>query len=188
VDSTDLSADQRRALLGVARRAVESSVGVEASAEAPTDDVDFPGHGAFVTLHRRGQLRGCIGTFSTSPSIVGTIREMAAAAALRDPRFNAVSETELDQIDLEISLLTPLEEVADPADIEVGRHGICIEKGFQRGVLLPQVAVENRWDRETFLDQTCLKAGLPAATWRSGEARIEVFSAVVFGEKAEGLI
>jgi uncharacterized protein (TIGR00296 family) len=112
---------------------------------------------------------------------------MAAAAALRDPRFSPVSDAELGQIDLEISLLTPLEQIDDTGLIEVGRHGICVERGFNRGVLLPQVAVENRWNRDTFLNQTCLKAGLPPDAWRDDQTKIEVFEARVFGEKQEGL-
>jgi len=186
VADKDLSVEQRHALLAIARRAVEEAVGAAAQPETPGVD-DFPGHGAFVTLHLRGQLRGCIGTFASGPSITKTLREMASAAALRDPRFPAVSGAELEQIDIEISLLTPLRQIEDPASVEVGRHGICIEKGFNRGVLLPQVAVENRWNRDTFLNQTCVKAGLPPDAWRDGAARIEVFEARVFGEKQEGL-
>ncbi|MBN2361054.1 MAG: AmmeMemoRadiSam system protein A [Deltaproteobacteria bacterium] len=185
--ATDLSSDDRRALLAVARHTVCAAVGAPQTGSDPQPAADLPSNGAFVTLHRRGQLRGCIGTFTSGPSVVATIREMAAASALRDPRFYPVGPDELDEIDIEISLLTPLEEIADPQQIEVGRHGICVERGFNRGVLLPQVATENGWDRDTFLSQTCLKAGLPPATWRSGGLKIEVFEAAVFGEKSEGL-
>jgi uncharacterized protein len=185
--ATELSADDRRALLAVARHTVSEAVGAPDAGAEPRPAVDLPSNGAFVTLHRRGQLRGCIGTFASGPSVITTIREMAAAAALRDPRFYPIGPDELGEIDIEISLLTPLVAVADPQTIEVGRHGICVEKGYHRGVLLPQVATENEWDRDTFLGQTCVKAGLPSDTWRKGDLKIEVFEAAVFGEKSEGL-
>jgi len=179
---TPIGVQARQAFLALARHTVAKAAGREVGAE-PSGIDDLPSHGAFVTLHRRGRLRGCIGTFAASPSTAAVVREMAEAAALRDPRFHAVAPEEIDELDNEISLLTPLVTVEDAATIEVGRHGICVERGYRRGVLLPQVAVEHGWDRETFLAQTCVKAGLPSDAWQDPATRIEVFEAVIFGER-----
>ena len=111
------------------------------------------------------------------------MENMAVAAASHDPRFHPVRPEELDVIDLEISVLSPLEEIDDPETIEVGTHGIYLINPRGRGVLLPQVATEYGWDRETFLDQTCVKAGLAPGCWKDPETKILVFSAQVFGEK-----
>ncbi|MFH1810356.1 MAG: AmmeMemoRadiSam system protein A [Pseudomonadota bacterium] len=183
MNATDLTPRQRRQLLRVARRAVQQAVGAPTD-RASTADLpeDFTSHGAFVTLHHDGMLRGCIGTFAPSPSILGTIREMAEAAALRDPRFRPLQAGDVEHIDIEISLLTPLEPVKNIAVVEVGRHGLCISHNHHRGVLLPQVATEHHWNRETFLDQTCIKAGLAPGTWQDPDCHIEVFEAVVVGE------
>lgn len=139
--------------------------------------------GAFVTLHMHGELRGCIGTFTSQQTLYETIQEMAIASAFEDPRFPPLDQRELASINIEISVLSPLKEIRSPEEIIVGTHGIYITKGFNRGVLLPQVATEYGWDRETFLDHTCLKAGLPAGTWRREKVKIEVFTAQIFGEK-----
>jgi AmmeMemoRadiSam system protein A len=138
--------------------------------------------GCFVSLHTAsGGLRGCIGTFEESRPLWQTIREMATAAATGDPRFQAVTPAELESCLIEISALTPLAP-AKPEEIVVGRDGICVGRGYFRGVLLPQVASEYGWDRETFLDHTCMKAGLPADAWRDGSVTIESFRADVFAE------
>jgi AmmeMemoRadiSam system protein A len=133
-----------------------------------------------VTLKRGAELRGCIGTFRESDPIYRAVAEMGRAAAAEDPRFPRVTPEEVPELGVEISVLSPLRPVADPAEVEVGRHGVCVVEGARRGVLLPQVAVEWGWDRETFLDQTCRKAGLPPDAWRHG-AQILVFEAEVFG-------
>jgi len=140
---------------------------------------------AFVTLKvgsRDGQLRGCIGTFSARQPLYKCIQEMAVSAATRDPRFAAVERPELDGLEIEISVLSPLQTVASPEAIEVGVHGVCITCGPHHGVLLPQVAVEYGWDRETFLDHVCRKAGLPAGSWKDPGSKLEVFTATVFHE------
>lgn len=139
--------------------------------------------GAFVTLHAAGALRGCIGTLEGTRPLAQAVAELARSAAFHDPRFPALSAAEWPAIQLEISVLSPLRPVSDPQEVQVGRHGLVLSQGGQRGVLLPQVAVEYRWDRETFLEHTCRKAGLPPDAWRRG-ARIEVFEAQVFGEAA----
>lgn len=138
--------------------------------------------GAFVTLRQKGRLRGCIGLFEGQGSLAETVQEMALSAAFQDPRFRPLSSVgELKECDIEISVLSPLKET-DPEEIEVGKHGIYIIQGHYRGVLLPQVATENNWNRETFLDHTCLKAGLSPGCWRQPDTRILTFTAEVFGE------
>lgn len=139
--------------------------------------------GAFVTLHKKGHLRGCIGNIIGHMPLVETIQEMAIAASTQDPRFHRVTPEELEEIDIEISVLSPLREIKDVNEIEVGIHGIIMSKGMFQGLLLPQVATEYGWDRETFLNHTCLKAGLPEGAWKDKNTRIEIFSAQVFGEK-----
>ena len=139
-----------------------------------------------MTLRQDGRLRGCIGSFVGTGPLIDTVREMAISASTRDPRFPPLTTAELEEVDLEISVLSPLRQIDDPSEIEVGRHGIFITRGFHSGVLLPQVATEYGWDRETFLEHTCAKAGLPADAWRDPETQIEVFEAQVFGEKERG--
>ncbi len=136
--------------------------------------------GAFVTLTKGGQLRGCIGYPVGTKPLITTVAEMTRAAALEDPRFPRVSPSELPSIDFEISVLTPIRKVSDISEIKVGRDGIIISRGFNRGLLLPQVATEYGWDLETFLENTCLKAGLPRDTWKQKGTVIEAFSAEVF--------
>ncbi|RME22426.1 MAG: AmmeMemoRadiSam system protein A [Deltaproteobacteria bacterium] len=179
-----LTTEQRKRLLEIARNTIAEQLERGSYTPQGSDDeaLNRP-CGAFVTLHIDGQLRGCIGTFTSSRPLVQTVQEMAVSAAFRDPRFPPLTREELDRVDLEISVLSPLRPVDDPEEIEVGRHGIYITRGFYSGVLLPQVATEYGWDRETFLDHTCLKAGLPPGCWRDPDTRIEVFEAEVFGEK-----
>jgi AmmeMemoRadiSam system protein A len=139
--------------------------------------------GAFVTLHSKGRLRGCIGNMVGEGPLALTIRDMAIAAATGDPRFHRVDKDEMTSVDIEISVLTPLEKLDDVSKIEVGKHGILLKRGYHQGVLLPQVASEYGWDRETFLSQTCQKAGLLPDAWKDSQTEIFVFSAEVFGEK-----
>jgi len=136
--------------------------------------------GAFVTLTKKGQLRGCIGHIVGDKPLIFTVAEMTKAAALEDPRFPQVKPSELPDIDFEISVLTPIRKVNDIEEIVVGRDGIIITKGFYRGLLLPQVATEYGWDRITFLEHTCNKAGLPKDAWKDRDTIIEMFSAEVF--------
>jgi AmmeMemoRadiSam system protein B/AmmeMemoRadiSam system protein A len=136
--------------------------------------------GAFVTIHKKGQLRGCIGYIEGHGPLHHTVQEMADAAAFRDPRFSPVKEKELPELDIEISVLTPLRRIKDVNEIQVGTHGIYIKKGWYSGLLLPQVATEYRWDRQTFLEHTCQKAGLPSAAWKEKDTEIYIFSADIF--------
>jgi AmmeMemoRadiSam system protein A len=182
-----LSDDERKILLEQARKTIESYAGERkkpiVSEEAARTPALKSTRGAFVTLHKRGQLRGCIGTFEGEGNLLETIRNMAVASGWQDPRFPPLDQKELKDIDIEISVLTPRRMIKHPDEIEVGKHGIYITRGFNRGVLLPQVATEQGWDRQTFLEHTCIKAGLPTNAWRDPETIIEVFSAEVFGEK-----
>jgi AmmeMemoRadiSam system protein A len=174
--------DQKQALVTLAREAVAGATRGERT--PPATAGDFPeASGAFVTLKREGRLRGCIGTLECRRSLAEEVARVAVSAAREDPRFAPLTAEELDGLDVEVSVLGPLEEIdpRDPAAIEIGRHGLVVEQGYRRGLLLPQVATEWEWDRETFLDQTCVKAGLPPAAWRQG-AKVYRFAAEVFGD------
>jgi AmmeMemoRadiSam system protein A len=176
---------ERVALLRIARDAIVQTVGADDELREPVDESDRPSlcAGAFVSLHKKGQLRGCIGTFDTSQPVIKQVEEMAVAAATRDPRFRPVSQREVRDIDIEISVLTPPRTVTSTDEIQVGVHGLLVTRGYQRGVLLPQVATEYGWDRETFLVHTCRKAGLPDEAWQDPATVIQVFTAEVFGER-----
>ena len=139
-------------------------------------------HGIFVSLHKHGELRGCIGNIHPAESLVRTTTECAIAAAVGDPRFMPLTLGELPDVEFEISVLSLMEPVRDVSKIEVGKHGLLISRNRSRGLLLPQVATTYGWDRERFLDETCRKAGLRAGDWKQG-AEIHCFSALVFGEK-----
>jgi MEMO1 family protein len=136
--------------------------------------------GAFVSLHERGMLRGCIGHIRPDQPLHETIGAMACAAAFEDPRFSPLTREEADLVDIEISVLTPFRKITDPNEIEVGTHGIYLVKGFRSGILLPQVATEYGWDRSAFLAHTCTKAGLPEDAWKDPDTEMYIFSADVF--------
>ena len=172
----------RQRLLALARRALEARVRRESPPRAERGGALDWTRGAFVTIHCRGDLRGCLGHVETEARLADTIAQLAAFVSDSDPRFDAVSALELDRIALEISVLTPGREIHSVDDIEVGRHGLIVERGSRRGLLLPQVATEHGWDALTFASQTCLKAALPADAWRE-ETRMLVFEAQVFGEQ-----
>lgn len=177
----ELSSDDRARLLRVARRALEARVRRQpAPAPERGGGLDLP-MGAFVTIHVRGDLRGCLGRLETDRPIAENVAHLAAVVADSDPRFPPLQAPELADTDIEISALAPEEEASDLSTIEVGRHGLVVEQGSRRGLLLPQVAVEHGWDRETFLEHTCVKAGLPRDAWKHG-ARVFRFDAQVFGE------
>ena len=179
-----LSHEEKKVLLALAREAIAISLRGE---EPPEHRVTHAalreeGRGAFVSLHRKGVLRGCIGALMSPPPLYETISNMAVAAATADPRFEDVTSTELEKIDIEISVLTPLRKVIDVQEIEVGRHGIYLLKGDHKGVLLPQVATEYGWKREQFLDHTCIKAGLKPGEWSDEGVEIYIFEAEIFKE------
>lgn len=138
--------------------------------------------GCFVTIKQNGHLRGCIGNFQSQQPLYREVATMAVAAASQDPRFPPMGEEELDNFSLEITVLSPLEKISDTSEIAVGKHGIYIIKGHNRGVLLPQVAIEYDWNRETFLQQTCVKAGLTEDSWQHPDTDIYIFSGQIFHE------
>ena len=179
---TDLLSElDRRQLLDLARRALEARV-----RRVPPPIAECGGrlavrHAAFVSIHCRGDLRGCLGHLALDTPLGQTIVHLAGVVADSDPRFSAVSLNELPDLQVEISVLTSPREIEAVTEIEVGRHGLIVEDGRRRGLLLPQVAVEHLWTRETFLEHTCIKAGLPRDAWKKG-ARMFVFEAQVFSE------
>lgn len=180
---TALNAKEQATLLAIARKSIESWVHSGTAYIEPREEkVLNQRRGCFVTIKQNGALRGCIGNFQSELPLFREVAEIAAASASKDPRFYPMQEADLDNFNLEISVLSPLQKIEDVEEIEVGRHGIYIEKGFYRGVLLPQVATEHGWDRETFLKQTCLKAGLPTDAWKAEDAEIYIFSADIFSE------
>ena len=176
-----LSEPQKRVLVEVARRSVEAEVRRELP-EAVHVPLELPdASGVFVTIKRRGELRGCLGTLQCRRPLAQEVAKCAADAASQDPRFPPVGRDELPDLSIEVSVLGPLEAItADPANVIVGRDGLVAEQGYRRGLLLPQVATEWGWTAEQFLRQTCLKAGLPGDAWQHG-ARIFRFHAEVFG-------
>ena len=181
--SETLSAEHKSTLLSIARQAIEEYVRNNKLELAPSDDPTLnEKRGCFVTIRQTGNLRGCIGVFTSEKPLYQEVAEMAISAATRDPRFRPMTEKELGNFTLEISVLSPLIEANSPEQIEVGTHGIYLERGYSRGVLLPQVATEYNWDRMTFLEQTCVKAGLPRDAWNASDTRLYIFSAEIFNE------
>jgi MEMO1 family protein len=176
-----LSESEKQTLRDIATRAIRCRCQGEPLPTAPTHagKLSEP-RGAFVCLHKGSELRGCIGMIEGREPLIDTVRNMAVQAAFSDPRFCAISADELDELHLEISVLTPLERIMDPEGIEIGKHGLYIKKGHASGLLLPQVAVEQDWDRARFLEWTCKKAGLPSDAWKKPETEIYRFSADVF--------
>ncbi len=177
-----LTALERGALLGIARGAVRARLGLGPSPEIPTSGALGERRGAFVTLHRGGDLRGCIGRFDPEGSLARTVSEMAVAAATEDPRFPPVTAGEAPDLSFHVSALGPRVPLPDPSALRVGVHGLVVRQGWHRGVLLPAVAVEHGWDAPTFLKHACLKAGLRADAWRDPSTTLETFEAEEFGD------
>jgi len=179
--AAEYSAEERSLLLDWARRSIHARfVGERLNLSAPAPHLAEK-RGAFTTLHKNDELRGCIGFVEAMEPLWRAIFETARAAAFQDPRFEPLTEAELAEIKIEISVMSPLFPIA-PGEVTPGVHGLLISRGRLRGLLLPQVAVEYGWDRDTFLAQTCRKAGLQMDAWREG-ATIEAFTAEVFGEE-----
>ena len=173
----------KKALLAWARASIRHRLDAQPLGQAPAGPGLDATCGAFVSLHSEGRLRGCIGRIVGGSPVVETIHGMALAAAFEDPRFPPLSSAELPRLVIEITLLSPLERLESTESIEIGRHGLYIVKGWHSGLLLPQVPVEFGWDRETFLEQLCYKAGLPAGAWKAKDAELSSFEGIVFGEK-----
>lgn len=180
-----LGANEQAHLLSIARDSVKAAV-VNRTELACTDG-GFPtlsqDRGAFVTLTRGGKLRGCVGYTAPVKPLYEAVRDVAAYAAIHDSRFLPVTASELDSLDYEVSVLSPLRRIASIDEIEVGKHGLLIRKGSYEGLLLPQVPTENNWDKLTFLQNLCYKAGLPPNAWKDEDADIFSFTAYVFGTK-----
>ena len=149
----------------------------------PSEDFLHQPAGAFVTLHRRGRLRGCVGQLPGRDALAEVVAHCARAAALDDSRFDPVVLAELSEIEIEVSVLSVLEDVTLES-IEPGKHGLVVSQGRQRGVLLPQVATEFRWQAQRFLEETCVKAGLERDAWKDPATRVQAFTAEVFSEAA----
>jgi uncharacterized protein len=176
--------DQPR-LIALARRALEARVRHAALPDIDSTLAPDVHCGAFVSIFRDGELRGCLGRLDSPLPIAQLVAELAQLVADSDPRFDHVRPQELAGIGLEISVLTRAREILSVDEIEVGKHGLIVEQGISRGLLLPQVADQQGWDRDVFLDHTCLKAGLTVDAWRHG-ARIFIFEAQIFGERSSG--
>jgi AmmeMemoRadiSam system protein A len=184
MDGVDIPSASQTRLLCIARCTLEDLV---RDRRRLAEDIDDPylqvsAYGAFVTLHKGDELRGCVGICTPSAPLYQTVVDMTQAAASRDHRVAPVTETELNDIRIDISVLSPLEFAHDPLLLEVGRHGLHIARGKRRGVLLPQVATQQRWDIKTFLEQTCLKAGLPENAWKQPDTLVSSFSALIIEE------
>lgn len=179
---SQLSNDDRRILLEIARRAVSTAVLEKRLPDLlpETTSVSASG-GAFVTLHRNGQLRGCVGQIEDCGPLVDAVARAAINAALHDYRFPPVTAEEVETLEIEISVLSQIDPIA-PEAVIVGRHGLIVIKGENRGLLLPQVAQERRWSSERFLEETCAKAGLPRDAWRGPSIQVLAFTAEVFSE------
>lgn len=175
--------DARRFLLSLARTTITAKLeGVTLPSDPPTEAALLQPRGAFVTLSLSGRLRGCIGHVEGTTPLWWSVRQNALAAAFRDPRFPPLGAHELAAVRIEISALTPFLR-CPPDEVQVGRDGVLIERGSARGLLLPQVALQHGWDRDTLLDQTCRKAGLEPGCWRHAEAAVFRFAAEVFAEE-----
>jgi len=177
------SSEERKLLLQIAHESIFSFLlGRDISLSAPSPHLAEP-RGVFTTLYSDRKLRGCVGFPAAVLPVYRAVMESARAAASEDPRFPPIRLEEARLIRISISVLSPLQPIS-PDEVEIGRHGLVVSEGVQRGLLLPQVPVEHGWSRVTFLEQTCLKAGLPPDAWRSG-AGIEAFTAEVFGDPVD---
>jgi len=179
---SSLGNHEKKVLLGIARQALcAAAERREAADEFPRELNLGESTGAFVTLRKRGRLRGCIGQIGTGLRLEQVVANSARSAALEDPRFEPVRFEEVAEIEIEISVLSELREMA-PGQIEAGKHGLMVSRGWQRGLLLPQVAAEMGWPALRFLEETCVKAGFDRQAWRDAETKIQGFTAEVFSE------
>jgi len=183
--AVDIPADTGRELVRLARRTLEGVIRGENEyvGDAPDSILQRSDYGAFVTLWKNGSLRGCVGTLSPDDPLFETVAAMTKAAARSDSRFPPVTADELADIRISVSLLSPLTRVDDPTMLRVGDHGLCVENGHNRGVLLPQVAVEQGWDMQEFLRQTCRKGHLAEDAWRKPDTRVACFTTHVIEEE-----
>jgi len=178
-----LTDDEKRSLLSRARQSIEFALSGGAAPSAGSLSGNLAAlRGAFVTLHQRGHLRGCIGRVVTLDPLATVVAECAAGAATQDPRFAPLQPQDVQELEIEISVLSHPRQIAAPGELQPGIHGLLITRGRNRGILLPQVAEKHKWSREQFLEQTCRKAGLRPDDWKHPQTRIEVFTAEIFSE------
>src|SRR5580693_9321166 len=181
---SSLAEREKQLLLQIARSALALGVANKPPLrDVPSEVFLQQPAGAFVTLHRRGRLRGCVGQLPGRDSLAAVVAHCARAAALDDSRFEPVGLAELSQIEIEVSVLSTLEDVTLEG-IEAGKHGLVVSQGRQRGVLLPQVASQSNWGAQRFLEETCAKAGLERDAWKDPATRVQAFTAEVFSEAA----
>jgi AmmeMemoRadiSam system protein A len=180
VDADEFSSEERRLLLSLAHEAILSAVENREIAELPRTKHFEEARGVFTTIYLNNSLRGCVGYVFPVKPLYDTVIDTARASAFEDMRFPPVTPEEAPRLEVSLSILSPL-QVVSAEHVEIGRHGLLITQHGRRGLLLPQVPIEHGWDRDTFLEQTCQKAGLPVDAWKHG-ARIEAFSAEVFGD------
>ncbi|HET6451233.1 MAG TPA: AmmeMemoRadiSam system protein A [Spirochaetia bacterium] len=180
-----LSASDQRVLLECAREAIRSRLGRQEPVYPPAPSSLDEECGAFVTLRLDGELRGCIGHVSACQALLDAVKSAAIAAAFNDPRFPPLTPAEYAGVQIEISVLSPFQRISDPCQVVPGTHGVMIRSGYRSGLLLPQVATEQGWNRETFLSHACRKAGLPPDAWKSPPTTIDIFTATVFHEPQE---
>jgi len=176
----NLSNEEKKQLKELARDAIECALFGKERCRIELSEKLKEKAGAFVTRKNKGELRGCIGSIGAVMPLSEVVEKMAVESAFRDPRFCALQKNEWKDIDIEISVISPMRLIKTIEEIEVGVHGLYIVKGGYSGLLLPQVATENHWDRETFLEYTCYKAGLAKDAWKSRDTKIYIFSADVF--------
>lgn len=183
-ESSMLNKEQEKKLLQIARETLELFIKEKKTLDVlENDPVLNKELGAFVTIHKNGELRGCIGNIIGQGPLCLTIRDMAIESSTEDPRFSPVTAGELPDIDIEISVLSEMKKIEDPDVIEIGKHGVLVKKGFQSGVYLPQVGAETGWSRDEFMTSLCAhKAGLPPDAWKTGACDIYIFTAHVFSE------
>jgi len=181
--SFTLSSQEKEILLGTARESIRSALtGEPPQYPSPTENLQGE-CGAFVTLHKGEDLRGCIGHIFAVKPLFSAIKELARSSAFEDPRFIPLTLSELEEADIEVSVLTPLERAESPEQVEVGVHGLYIKSGGRTGVLLPQVPMEQGWNRRQYLTNLCFKAGLSGDCWTNPRTELYLFTAIVFGEK-----
>jgi AmmeMemoRadiSam system protein A len=173
------------AWLVFARQVIAHSTRRDGTTDAPSAPAESRAHsGVFVTLHKHGRLRGCMGVLDDTLPLAEALCQAAVSAAAHDPRFSPVAPGELPDVQVEVSILSPPQRMKSLDDLELGRHGVLVQRGLQRGLFLPQVAVEHHMDKETFLGLCCReKAGLPAEAWRDPATEVLIFTAEVYREQ-----
>lgn len=178
-----LQPEEIKFLLNLARQVItDTANSIKIKNKSYFSDTLKEEFGVFVTLHKNAELRGCIGYIEGIKPLQDAVIDMAKSAAFNDPRFAPVTADEVDDLEIEVSVLSPVREIKSIDEIIIGRHGLIIEQGFYKGLLLPQVATENNWDRDDFLQYTCRKAGLPTDAWQDKTTKISIFSSEIYSE------